>query len=74
MCFNVLSGTGFGDRHFQLPSSFDISDINYMSIFHKDELVFMTEYVFVTAVEKTFIYLKKNFILPFVSVMWKNNH
>jgi len=62
-CFNDLSGIGFGDRHYQLLSSFDISGIN-MSIFCKDECVFMTEYVFVAIVEKrSFIFLRSYFTL-----------
>jgi hypothetical protein len=52
MCFNVISAIGFGDRHFHLLSSIDISSNNNMSIFHKDKFVFMAEYVFVTTVEK----------------------
>jgi len=59
---NVLSGIGFGDRHFQLLPPFDMSGINNMSIFHKDECVFMTEWVFVAIVEKrSFIFFKKLF-------------
>jgi hypothetical protein len=50
MCFNVISGIGFGDRYFQLLSSFDITGINKMPIFQNDKCVFMTEYVFVTIV------------------------
>jgi len=62
MCFNVISGIGFGERHFQLLSSFDISSISNMSVFHKDKFVFMAEYVFVTIVEKySFIFFKKLF-------------
>ena len=47
-----------------------------MSIIHKDKCVLMTEYVFVTIVEKRSLVFKKKVILPFVtiSVMWRNNH
>jgi hypothetical protein len=68
MCLNVLSGIGFGDTHFQVLSSFDISRINHQSILRIDERVFMTEYVFVTTVEKVNLFCKKKVILLFVTI------